>query len=148
MLADSRRSSGEEHRDVRCVRAVHLARRRLAHLLLAKPFLDGRFSTYEYRGVDLVPEFVEAVAAKYPTVSVRQVQSYLDVVEPVDDVVVSGTFNIIEGDDRAAMSLPLAYYGSADRGAVPSWTNAMAELSWLSWLTFDGLTGAVHRRCS
>jgi fermentation-respiration switch protein FrsA (DUF1100 family) len=47
-----------------------------------------------------------------------------------------------EGDDRAGMSLPLDYYGSAGRGAVPSWINEMAELSWLSWLTFDGLSGA------
>jgi fermentation-respiration switch protein FrsA (DUF1100 family) len=48
----------------------------------------------------------------------------------------------VEGDERAAMSLPLEYYGSPGRGAVPSWTNEMAELSWLSWLTFDGLSGA------
>ena len=44
-----------------------------------------------------------------------------------------------EGDDRAGMSLPLPYYGQADRGAVPEWRNEMAELSWAAWLTFDGM---------
>ena len=47
-----------------------------------------------------------------------------------------------EGDDRAGMSLALPYYGEPGRGAVPAWRNEMAELSWLYWLTFDGLTGA------
>lgn len=46
------------------------------------------------------------------------------------------------GDDRAGMFFPLDYYGDADRGAVPAWTNAMAELSWRDWLTFDGLAAA------
>ncbi len=44
-----------------------------------------------------------------------------------------------EGDDRAAMALPLAYYASPDRGAIAAWRNEMAELSWPFWLTFDGL---------
>lgn len=47
-----------------------------------------------------------------------------------------------EGDDRAGMFLPLDYYAAGDRGAIPAWTNAMAELSWLYWLTFNGLRGA------
>jgi fermentation-respiration switch protein FrsA (DUF1100 family) len=46
-----------------------------------------------------------------------------------------------EGSDRAAMFLPLDYYAAADRGAIPAWRNEMAELSWLYWLTFDGLSG-------
>jgi fermentation-respiration switch protein FrsA (DUF1100 family) len=49
-----------------------------------------------------------------------------------------------EGDDRAGMFLPLPYYGDPKRGAVRQWRNEMAELSWLYWLTFDGLTGARH----
>ena len=47
-----------------------------------------------------------------------------------------------QDDERAAMFLPLPYYATADRGAIPAWRNEMAELSWLYWLTFDGLTGA------
>lgn len=47
-----------------------------------------------------------------------------------------------EGDDQAAMFLPLDYYASPDRGAVAEWKNEMAELTWLYWLTFDGLSGA------
>lgn len=71
----------------------------LAHL---KAYLDQRFSRYEYHGVDLVPEFVDAVKAKYPEVGVQLVRSHADVSMIVDHVVISGTFNIIDGSDRAA----------------------------------------------
>ncbi|WP_163508178.1 alpha/beta hydrolase [Fodinicola acaciae] len=46
------------------------------------------------------------------------------------------------GNDRAAMALPMDYYANSERGAVPAWTNEMAEFSWLHWLTFDGLSSA------
>lgn len=46
------------------------------------------------------------------------------------------------GNDRAGMMLELDYYGNPDRGAVPAWTNAMAEISWQPWLTFDGMAAA------
>jgi fermentation-respiration switch protein FrsA (DUF1100 family) len=46
------------------------------------------------------------------------------------------------GNDRAGMFFELDYYASAGRGAVPEWRNEMAELSWLYWLTFDGLSPA------
>ncbi len=46
------------------------------------------------------------------------------------------------GNDRAGMFFELDYYASSERGAVPTWQNEMAELSWLYWLTFDGLSGA------
>ncbi|MBO9536970.1 class I SAM-dependent methyltransferase [Herbaspirillum sp.] len=71
----------------------------LAHL---KAYLDQRCSQYEYLGADLVPEFVSAATAKYPEARVQLVQSYMDVSTPVDHIVISGTFNIIEGDDREA----------------------------------------------
>ena len=45
-------------------------------------------------------------------------------------------------DERAGMPMPLSYYAAPDRGAVPSWRNEMAELSWRPWLTFDGLAAA------
>lgn len=69
----------------------------LAHL---KPYLDQRFSHYEYRGADLVPEFVNTVAEKYPEAKVQLVRSYADVTEPVDHIVISGTFNIINAKDQ------------------------------------------------
>lgn len=71
----------------------------LAHL---KSYLDQRFGRYDYHGADLVPEFVNAVAAKYPGAPVQLVRSYADVSTPVDHVVISGTFNIIDGADRTA----------------------------------------------
>ena len=71
----------------------------LGHL---KAYLDQDCSNYEYHGADLVPEFVNAVAAKYPEVRVQLIQSYMDASTPVDHIVISGTFNIIEGADRAA----------------------------------------------
>jgi uncharacterized protein len=46
------------------------------------------------------------------------------------------------GNDRAGMFFELDYYAGPGRGAVPAWTNAMAEFSWLYWLTFDGLSAA------
>ena len=45
-------------------------------------------------------------------------------------------------DERAGMPMPLSYYADPARGAVPAWSNAMAEMSWRPWLTFDGLAGA------
>jgi fermentation-respiration switch protein FrsA (DUF1100 family) len=46
------------------------------------------------------------------------------------------------GDERAGMSFEMDYYGNHARGAVPAWSNEMAELSWLHWLAFDGLSAA------
>jgi SAM-dependent methyltransferase len=71
----------------------------LGHL---KDYLDQRFNTYKYFGVDLVPEFVSTVSAKYPDATVRQIGSHEEFSEPVDHVVVSGTFNIIQGNDPVA----------------------------------------------
>lgn len=71
----------------------------LAHL---KGYLDTRFRRYQYYGADLVPEFVETVETKYPDAKVKLVHSHQDVSTPVDHVVISGAFNIIDGPDRAA----------------------------------------------
>ncbi len=46
------------------------------------------------------------------------------------------------GDLTAAMFLEMDYYGNPTRGALPAWTNQMAAMSWLYWLTFDGLRAA------
>jgi dienelactone hydrolase len=46
------------------------------------------------------------------------------------------------GNERAGMSFEMDYYGNPGRGAVPAWSNEMAEASWLSWLTFNGLAAA------
>ena len=46
------------------------------------------------------------------------------------------------GDDRAGMSFPLDYYANPDRGRIPEWNNEMSEMTWLYWLTFDGLKAA------
>jgi fermentation-respiration switch protein FrsA (DUF1100 family) len=48
-----------------------------------------------------------------------------------------------DGNDRAGMAVPVPYYMEADRGVVPEWRNEMAEMSWLAWLTFDGLRPAA-----
>lgn len=47
------------------------------------------------------------------------------------------------GNDRAGMHFELDYYGNPSRGAVPSWKNEMAELTWLHWLTYDGISPAA-----
>ena len=46
------------------------------------------------------------------------------------------------GNELAGMSMPLDYYANPQRGAIAEWTNEMAQLSWLHWLTFDGLSAA------
>ena len=46
------------------------------------------------------------------------------------------------GDDRAGMFFELDYYANPRRGAVPEWKNEIAEMSWLFWLTFDGMRSA------
>ncbi|MEM1308132.1 MAG: alpha/beta hydrolase [Cyanobacteria bacterium P01_H01_bin.153] len=66
------------------------------------------------------------------------VQTYLD----SGKVVVVPAFE--DGNDRAAMFFPVPYYGEPGRGAVPEWKNEMAEMSWLYWLTFDGLSAAKY----
>jgi uncharacterized protein len=48
-----------------------------------------------------------------------------------------------EGDDRAGMHFRLDYYGLSSRGAVPAWSNEMAEMTWMYWLSFDGLFSAT-----
>jgi uncharacterized protein len=45
------------------------------------------------------------------------------------------------GNHAAGMFLETGYYSDTARGAVPEWRNEMAEMSWLPWLTFDGLSG-------
>ena len=45
-------------------------------------------------------------------------------------------------DDRAGIFFELDYYADPQRGAVPEWKNEMAEMSWLYWLTFDGVRSA------
>jgi dienelactone hydrolase len=47
------------------------------------------------------------------------------------------------GDDRAGMHFELDYYGNRARGAVPAWSNQMAELSWLHWLPYDGISPSL-----
>jgi fermentation-respiration switch protein FrsA (DUF1100 family) len=46
------------------------------------------------------------------------------------------------GNDRAGMHFELDYYGNPARGALPSWANQMAEITWLSWLHYDGIAPA------
>lgn len=62
--------------------------------------LNKRFSSYRYIGADVVPEFVQAVKDKNPDAVVHLIRSHADLVDPVDHVVISGTFNIVDGDSR------------------------------------------------
>lgn len=48
------------------------------------------------------------------------------------------------GNDAAGMFFELDYYANSDRGRIPQWTNEMAELSWIYWLGFDGLSAAAR----
>jgi fermentation-respiration switch protein FrsA (DUF1100 family) len=35
------------------------------------------------------------------------------------------------------------YYANPKRGAIPEWKNEMSVMTWLYWLTFDGLSAAA-----
>lgn len=63
----------------------------LGHL---NTYLDSRFHHYDYIGVDIVPEFVEAVSHKFPNAVVKLIDSEQELLLTVDHVVISGTFNI------------------------------------------------------
>ncbi|MBS1596080.1 MAG: alpha/beta hydrolase [Bacteroidetes bacterium] len=43
---------------------------------------------------------------------------------------------------EAAMFFPVDYYAKTDRGAVPSWKNNFAVMSWEKWLTYDGIASS------
>lgn len=47
------------------------------------------------------------------------------------------------GDEAAGMFFELDYYANPKRGAIPAWKNEMAVMTWLYWLTFDGLSAAA-----
>ncbi len=47
-----------------------------------------------------------------------------------------------EGNDRAGMFLHMDYYANPTRGRIPAWRNEMSEITWLYWLTFNGLRSA------
>jgi fermentation-respiration switch protein FrsA (DUF1100 family) len=43
------------------------------------------------------------------------------------------------GNLDAGMYFELDYYANPSRGNIPAWNNQMAVMSWLPWLSFDGL---------
>ncbi len=79
----------------------------LAHL---KDDLDRQFADYRYVGADIVPEFVSAVRTKHPDAVVHLIRSPAELTDPVDHVVISGTFNLVDG---ASSEEYLAYVQSA-----------------------------------
>jgi fermentation-respiration switch protein FrsA (DUF1100 family) len=64
----------------------------------------------------------------------------------IDRFLTTGTVEMVPaykaGDTSAAMFIEMDYYGNARRGAVPSWKNEMAAMSWYYWLLFDGTSAA------
>lgn len=69
----------------------------LAHL---KDDLDNRFPGCRYIGADVVPEFIEAVRNKHPDATVYCIRSHSELTDQVDHVVISGTFNLVDGGSR------------------------------------------------
>ena len=63
----------------------------LAHL---KPFLDQKFPSVTYTGVDIVPEFIAHNAHKYPDSTFKLISSVEDIDGCFDHTAISGTFNI------------------------------------------------------
>lgn len=46
------------------------------------------------------------------------------------------------GNELAGMFIPMDYYTNPATGQDREWRNEMSELTWLYWLTFDGLSAA------
>jgi hypothetical protein len=87
----------------------------------------------------------ETVAAYYggePGVKMRLARAR----EAITNYVSSGDLSLVpayeEGNERAGMFIHLDYYANERRGKVPAWRNEMSEMTWLNWLTFDGLRAA------
>jgi hypothetical protein len=70
----------------------------------------------------------------------ERAQTALDTYLRTGEVVMVPAYR--DGDERAGMHFRLDYYGLADRGAVPAWANEMAEMTWMYWLTYDGMASA------
>ncbi|GAB3220270.1 alpha/beta hydrolase [Spirosoma arcticum] len=45
----------------------------------------------------------------------------------------------------AAMFFPVDYYGRAERGAIPQWTNQFAVMGWREWLEMNSIDGIAER---
>ena len=45
-------------------------------------------------------------------------------------------------NQEAARYFPVDYYGKSERGAVPSWKNNFAVMSWEKWLSYDGVSAS------
>jgi len=87
--------------------------------------------------VSVAPFFGGAEGAR---VRISRAQQALDTWARSGDVLMVPAY--CPGDYRAGMFFELDYYGNPQRGAVPEWKNEMAEMSWLFWLTFDGVRSA------
>ena len=67
----------------------------LAHL---KDYLDKYGFNIDYTGVDIVPEFLELAKKRQPDGNYVLVEDALSLSTRYDYVLISGTFNIVEGD--------------------------------------------------
>lgn len=64
----------------------------LGHLFT---FLQDRFSTFSYTGVDIVDEFIAQNKSKYPTSKFLKINDFGDVKNNYDFITIAGVFNIL-----------------------------------------------------
>lgn len=66
-------------------------------------FLEGRCSGFRYLGVDIVPEFVEECRRNHPArAEFRLIDGYAELMDEVDFVLASGTFNTLYAETAEA----------------------------------------------
>ena len=70
----------------------------LGHL---NKFLEEEGYIYDYLGVDIVPEFIKNIKKTNPKVKSRLIDSYEDLDDKFDNIIISGTFNIIVGKNKS-----------------------------------------------
>lgn len=62
-------------------------------------YLSALDPSIKYTGVDILPEFIQACAEKYPTATFSQISAHEDVSGTYDIVFSSGVFNLATHDD-------------------------------------------------
>lgn len=68
----------------------------LAHL---KPYLDTKFTDFDYIGADIVADFIKNNQEKYPKSEFLKIEKVQDIQQSYDYIVSSGAFNMLYVED-------------------------------------------------
>ncbi|MGV9754740.1 alpha/beta hydrolase [Streptomyces tricolor] len=99
---------------------------RVRSLALVAPWLhDAEICEAAYGGAEAVAERVKAGLEAHAHYEETGEVTYVPVVSATDE--------------RAAMPYDIDFYLNPERGAIPSWPNRFAVMSWADWLMYDAV---------